>query len=83
VREAAVVGLPDPVLGERVVAFVALKPDLTLAAQALIAFLAERLAAYKVPETITFLPALPKGLTGKIHRKTLKERAIAAMLVPT
>jgi long-chain acyl-CoA synthetase len=81
VGEAAVVGRPDPVLGERVVAFVALKPDLVLAEPDLITFIADRLATYKVPETITYLPELPKGLTGKIHRKTLKEWAISSMLV--
>jgi long-chain acyl-CoA synthetase len=78
VREAAVVGIPDPVLGERVTGFVALKPGRALAADDLIAFVAERLAAYKVPETITYLPELPKGLTGKIHRKTLKDWAATA-----
>jgi acyl-CoA synthetase (AMP-forming)/AMP-acid ligase II len=36
-------------------------------------FLQDRLAAYKVPETIRFLPELPKGATGKVHRKTLRE----------
>jgi long-chain acyl-CoA synthetase len=79
VREAAVVGLPDAVLGERVTAFVALKPGSAIAALELIAFVAERLAAYKVPESITYLEDLPKGLTGKIHRKTLKDRAAAAL----
>jgi long-chain acyl-CoA synthetase len=32
-----------------------------------------------VPEAIAFLPELPKGATGKIHRKTLRERATAQM----
>jgi len=42
-------------------------------AEELRAFVGERLAAYKVPETITFLPDLPKGLTGKVQRKALRE----------
>jgi long-chain acyl-CoA synthetase len=75
VREADVAGVPDEHLGERVVAFVALKADASPSAEELQAFLREHLAAYKVPETITFLTELPKGLTGKIHRKTLREWA--------
>jgi long-chain acyl-CoA synthetase len=34
-----------------------------------------------VPEAIAFLPELPKGLTGKIHRKTLKELALQTISV--
>jgi len=34
------------------------------------------MAAYKVPESISFVPDLPKGLTGKVHRKTLKDWAM-------
>ena len=45
----------------------------TATSEELRAFVAERLAAYKVPESITFLPDLPKGLTGKVQRKALKE----------
>ncbi|MCM1983663.1 class I adenylate-forming enzyme family protein [Lyngbya confervoides] len=82
VREAAVVGIPDPDWGERVAAFVALKAGETIHGEDLIAFIAERLAAYKVPERITYLADLPKGLTGKIHRKTLKDLAIASSIVP-
>ena len=46
----------------------------------LLRFLRSQLADYKVPQQITILPELPKGLTGKIHRKTLKEQAIAHQL---
>ncbi len=73
VREVGVVGAPHPDLGEVVRAFVALKSGCSATAEELRAFTSERLAAYKVPETITFLPDLPKGLTGKVQRKALKE----------
>jgi acyl-CoA synthetase (AMP-forming)/AMP-acid ligase II len=75
VYEAGVIGIPDPILGEVVRAYVALKPGAQATEAALRQFLGERLAAYKVPERIFFLPELPKGPTGKIHRQTLRERA--------
>ncbi len=76
VREVGVVGVPHPELGEVVRAFVALKSGATATAEELRTFVAERLAAYKVPESITFLPDLPKGLTGKVQRKALKEMGV-------
>ncbi len=78
VREAGVVGRPDPVYGEVVVAFVALRR--TEAAgdeQEIREFTRERLADYKTPERILFLPELPKGLTGKVDRRALKEMLLA------
>ena len=75
VREAGVVGSPDAALGEVVRAFVALKNGATASEQELKDFLGGRIAAYKVPETIAFVPDLPKGLTGKVQRKALKELA--------
>ncbi len=73
VREVGVVGVPNAELGEVVRAFVALKSGATATQEELRAFVGEHLAAYKVPETIAFLPDLPKGLTGKVQRKALKE----------
>jgi long-chain acyl-CoA synthetase len=75
VREAGVVGAPDPTLGEVVRAFVALKSGAAASEQELKDFLGAMIAAYKVPETIAFVPDLPKGLTGKVQRKALKELA--------
>ncbi len=73
VYEAGVIGIPDQVLGQRVRAFVALKPHSRLTEEALLAFVAQRIAAYKVPERIVFLKELPKGATGKVYRKGLRE----------
>jgi long-chain acyl-CoA synthetase len=75
VRETGVVGVPDAALGEVVHAFVALKEGASVTEEALKEFMGTRMAAYKVPERIHFLPDLPKGLTGKIQRKTLREMA--------
>jgi acyl-CoA synthetase (AMP-forming)/AMP-acid ligase II len=75
VREAGVVGVPDPIWGEIVHAYVARKDGHQVTEAALKRFLEARIAAYKVPEAIRFLPDLPKGPTGKIARKTLRQLA--------
>ena len=75
VLEAGVIGLPDPVYGERVVAFVTLRPGKVVAEQELREFAQKRLSDHKVPERIEFLEALPKGPTGKVQRRALKEMA--------
>jgi long-chain acyl-CoA synthetase len=77
VMEVGVVGLPDPVLGERVVAFVVVRPENIPSEHELIEFARLRLADYKTPERILFVGQLPKGLTGKVQRRALKELLIA------
>jgi long-chain acyl-CoA synthetase len=77
VREAAVVGRPDPVWGENVVAFVALRSGHTVTESELIAFARERLADYKTPESVNFRGELPKSPTGKIQRRALREEEYA------
>lgn len=75
VAESAVIGRPDPVLGERVHAFVHAKAPVT--ADALRAFCAERLADYKVPETIELTPdPLPRNANGKLQKGVLRERIV-------
>ncbi len=71
VAEAAVVGIPHDRLGEEVMAAVTLRPGAELAAADLIAFCAERLAAYKYPRVIEFRAELPKNTLGKILKDEL------------
>ena len=78
VYEAAVVGVPCGELGQRVRAYVALKPGTQATDRDLTDWAAKHIAAYKVPESIEFLAALPKGLTGKVHRKSLRDQASRA-----
>ena len=74
IAEAAAIGVSDAVMGEEVMAFVALKPGATVDADALIGFCRERLARYKCPSQIRFVDALPKSPIGKILRKELRSR---------
>ncbi|HLT59303.1 MAG TPA: o-succinylbenzoate--CoA ligase [Limnochordales bacterium] len=75
VAEAAVVGVPDERWGQVPVAYVALRPGQPCTEAQLVAFCRERLAGYKVPARVTFVPELPKGASGKILRRALRERA--------
>jgi long-chain acyl-CoA synthetase len=72
VREAAVVGVPDPYRGESVKAYVSLRPGAETAPDDLIAYCEERLAAYKYPREVVVLPELPKTTSGKILRRELR-----------
>jgi long-chain acyl-CoA synthetase len=75
VLEAAVVARPCPVLGERVHAVVH-APGLPQDDAALRRHCAERLADYKVPETITWSPEpLPRNANGKVMKRVLREAA--------
>ncbi|WP_169307462.1 non-ribosomal peptide synthetase [Chitiniphilus eburneus] len=79
VREAAIVGMPDGYLGEVACAFIVLAPQQQAAPPALAAslksFLRERgIAAFKVPDLIRFVPALPKTTLGKTDKKALRAR---------
>lgn len=75
VREASVVGVPDPYRGETVKAYVALVDGTAASPDELIAFCRERMAAYKYPREVEILDALPRTLTGKFLRRELRVRA--------
>jgi len=77
VKEAAVVGVPDPYRGETVKAFVALREDYAgkVTAEEIIQFCKERMAAYKYPRMVEFLPEIPKTASGKFLRRELRERS--------
>jgi long-chain acyl-CoA synthetase len=74
VKEAAVVGIADPVRGEAVKAFVVLNAGASVGVEALQALCRDAISPYKVPEEIEFIAALPKNPTGKILKKELRAR---------
>jgi len=76
VKETAVVGVPDPYRGETVKAFVALKGEMksSVTPEEIISFCKARMAAYKYPRQVEFVSEIPKTLTGKFLRRTLREK---------
>jgi long-chain acyl-CoA synthetase len=74
VQDVAVYGKPDPVLGERVCAAVVLRAQTTASAERLKSFCSTRLAEFKVPSEFEFVSGLPKGPTGKVLKRVLRER---------
>src|ERR1035437_5776119 len=73
VKEAAVIGKPDPRRGEQPIAFVAANDGAVLDEKTLQQFVRRKLADYKVPRKVVILPALPRNVTGKILKTTLRE----------
>jgi acyl-CoA synthetase (AMP-forming)/AMP-acid ligase II len=71
VRASAVLGLPDPRLGQRVVAAIEVDPESSVSPQAVIDRCRERLARYKVPEEVVVVEAFPRNAMGKVRRDTL------------
>jgi long-chain acyl-CoA synthetase len=74
VREAAVIGLPDPDYGERVVACLAGNQGMELEADTVIAHCRAHLATFKCPTSVHILDELPKGPTGKLLKSALRAR---------
>ena len=73
VMEAGVIGVPDPVYGEVVKAFVALKSPGEATEEDLMKYCEEQLPKYKRPKSIQLMDALPKSAVGKILRKELRK----------
>ncbi len=82
ILEAAAVGVPYEDKGERVKAFVVLKPGENLTADEVIQFCQKELAAYKVPKFVEFRDAIPKTVAGKPLRRQLRDETIKAQAAP-
>jgi long-chain acyl-CoA synthetase len=74
IAEAAVIGVPDPSLGEEVGAAIALKPGAVVSADDIREYIKARVAAYKYPRRIWIVDALPKGPTGKVLKREIKSQ---------
>jgi len=73
VLEAAVVGLPDEKMGEIPKAYIVLKPGQTASPDEIMDYVKDRLAKYKKLRAVEFVAELPKGPTGKILRRKLRD----------
>jgi len=79
VMEVTAAGIPVAEKGERVKAYIVLKPGQTATEQEMIDFCKERLAPYKVPRYVEFRSELPKTMVGKILRRMLVEEERAKL----
>ena len=72
VRDACVVGVPDAMRDEAIVAFVVLHPGAEATVDGIVAWCAERLASFRVPGSVEFVEDLPRTAVGKIKKHVLK-----------
>jgi long-chain acyl-CoA synthetase len=75
VAEAAIVGVPDEVYGENVVAFVVVAPGQNLTEKDVIEHTCKSVARFKAPSRVHFEQMLPKSNIGKILRRVLRDKA--------
>jgi crotonobetaine/carnitine-CoA ligase len=74
VLDVCVIGVPDPIRDESVVAVVVRKPESDLTAEMVQAHCAKRLTRFKVPERIEFVDALPRTSVGKIQKQIVRDQ---------
>jgi acyl-CoA synthetase (AMP-forming)/AMP-acid ligase II len=73
IEAAATIGIPDEKYGEEVKSYVVLKAGEILTEADVIAFCKDNLANFKCPKYVAFIDEIPKGPTGKLLRRALRE----------
>ena len=80
ILDAQVIGVPDPVYGEELMAWVRLRPGAAeLTADTLRAFCREQLAHYKIPRYVHVVDEFPMTATGKVRRVEMREQAVVIL----
>ena len=77
VEDAAVVGIPDERMGEELCAWVRLKPDANIDAEAIREFCRGQIAHYKVPRYVRIVSEFPTTVTGKVQKYLIREAMVA------
>jgi crotonobetaine/carnitine-CoA ligase len=76
VQEAAVVGVPDPIRDEAIMALIVLQEGESCTDEEIINFCKERLAKFKVPSFVEFKKSFPKTSIGKVQKNILRQEAL-------
>jgi long-chain acyl-CoA synthetase len=79
IESAGVIGRPDPVSGEEVVAFVSLRPGAEVTPEELVAWARERIGGYKYPREVHVVDAVPLTNVGKVDRKSLRAQLAVSL----
>jgi acyl-CoA synthetase (AMP-forming)/AMP-acid ligase II len=74
VAEAAVIGLPDPMWGEKIVAVIQTRPGMTVEPGEIIELCRTQMASYKKPKHVVFVDELPRNAAGKILKRELRDQ---------
>jgi long-chain acyl-CoA synthetase len=82
VEAAGVVGCPDEIHGEEVIAFVSLRPGAEITGAALVDWARDRIGGYRYPRAVHVLSALPLTAVGKLDRKALRAQLVPAAPSP-
>ena len=77
IEEAAAIGVPDEKFGQRLRAFVVLRPGQSLTEDEVKDYVRENLARYKSPREVLFLDTLPRNPTGKVLKRELAEMPVS------